>query len=213
MSKNLIKAPAIFLFIIALSGWFALISQLYIIIENRVVSVSETIVRYFSFFTILTNIMVALCATVLLLSPVSKPGKFFAKASTLTAIGVYIVVVGVVYNTILRFLWQPQGLQYVVDELLHTFIPVLFILFWILYMPKDGLKYTNAMSWLLYPLVYLLYTALHGEISGYYPYPFINVIELGYKRVFINALILLFVFLGLSLFLIAVGKYRGRKTK
>ncbi len=191
-------------------GWFALASQLYLIIQNRVVSVAETIVRYFSFFTILTNLIVAVCVTVLLLKPNSKWGSWFSKSTTLTAITVYITIVGVVYNVILRFLWKPQGLQYVTDELLHTIIPLLFILYWFLFVPKKGLQYKQFLPWLIYPLLYVIYTAIHGAISGYYPYPFINVTELGYGKVLINTGGLLLAFSMLSLFLIAVAKYMNR---
>ena len=210
MDKTETKLPPFFLALIAIAGWFALASQLYLIIQNRVVSVAETIIRYFSFFTILTNLIVAICVTVLLLKPNSKRGLWFLKPATSTAITVYITIVGVGYNVILRFLWQPQGLQYVTDELLHTLIPLLFILFWFLYVPKNGLQYKNALPWLIYPLLYVVYTAIHGVITGFYPYPFVNVGELGYGKVLINSCGLLIAFLGLSLFLIAVAKFVSR---
>ncbi|HEV8081648.1 MAG TPA: Pr6Pr family membrane protein [Chitinophagaceae bacterium] len=117
----------IFLFVITITGWFALIAQLYLIILNRVTTVPGTIIRYFSFFTILTNILVALCCTVLLINKNKRWYKFFSNSKTITAITVYITVVGLVYNLILRFLWRPQGLQLLVDELLHSVI--LFFLF------------------------------------------------------------------------------------
>ena len=72
MYKTETKLPSFFLILIAIAGWFALASQLYLIIQNRVVSVAETIIRYFSFFTILTNLIVAICVTVLLLKPKSE---------------------------------------------------------------------------------------------------------------------------------------------
>ena len=119
-----------FLIILAVCGWFALIAQFYLIMVNRVASIPETIIRYFSFFTILTNLIVAVCCTVILLKPSSSTGKFFSRPTILTAIVVYITVVGIVYNTVLRFLWNPQGLQLIVDELLHSVIPLLFIILW-----------------------------------------------------------------------------------
>ena len=67
----------IYIIVVAVIGWFALISQLYLIIENRIASVPETIVRYFSYFTILTNILVALCATAVALKSKSDKGSFF----------------------------------------------------------------------------------------------------------------------------------------
>ena len=114
------KETKLLLIIISLFGWFALIGQFYLIIINRVTSVPETIIRYFSFFTILTNLIVAICCSALLSKSNSGMKNFFFRQNTLTAIAVYITIVGLVYNFILRFLWKPQGLQWVVDELLHS---------------------------------------------------------------------------------------------
>ena len=210
MNKSTTPVPAYFFIALSILGWFALGSQLYLIIQNRIVSVPETVVRYFSFFTILTNLLVAICVSCLWLRPDSKCGRFFSKPTTLTAITVYIVIVGVVYNVILRFLWQPEGWQYITDELLHTVIPVLLLSYWIFYVSKANLEYKNAFSWLIYPMMYLIWTAIHGEMTGYYPYPFLHVTELGYSRVLINCGGLFVAFLGLSFFLIAIGKYAGR---
>ncbi len=195
-----------YLGIISVLGWFALITQFYLIILNRVASILETIIRYFSFFTLLTNILVALCATILLLKPLSRWGKFFSNRKTLTALTVYIVIVGFVYNLILRFLWKPEGLQHVVDELLHTLIPILFLLYWIVSVPKSELKWKDVLVWLIYPLIYVLYILLRGAMSGFYPYPFINVIDLGYNNVAINICLIASAFLFLSLLLVAIAK-------
>ena len=48
----------------AIIVWFAVLAQFYLIIENRVAPVTETIIRFFSFFTILTNILVAVYFTI-----------------------------------------------------------------------------------------------------------------------------------------------------
>lgn len=210
MEKQPVKIPAFFLLLISLLGWFALVSQFYLILVSKQASVAETITRYFSFFTILTNIMLAVCTTVLLLKPDSRWGNFFSKPGTLTALTVYIAIVGITYNAILRFLWQPQGLQWVTDELLHLIIPVLFLLMWCLYVEKSRLQYKQAFPWLIYPVLYMIYTAIRGAIVHYYPYPFTDVDVLGYSRVLLNSLWLFVAFLGLSLFLIAIGKYISR---
>ena len=187
-------------------AWFAVIAQLYLIIVNRVESIPETILRFFSFYTILTNILVALCFTILGFNPNSKLGRFFSKSTTQTAIAVYITTVGVVYNVILRFIWNPQGLQMAVDELLHLLTPVLFILYWMIYTPKAGLQWKNVFPWLLYPFVYFGFILIRGALSGYYPYPFINVKTLGYYKVLLNTGGLTIGFLLLSLLLVAIAK-------
>ncbi|WP_316823035.1 Pr6Pr family membrane protein [Pedobacter gandavensis] len=188
------------------SGWFALITQFYLIILNNDIPVIEAISRYFSYFTILTNIMVALCFTILFFDINKKENFFSLKSRTLTAVTLYIFVVGLVYNLILRFTWQPQGLQRIVDELLHLFIPVLFLIYWLVFDPKTGLKWSYAISWLIYPFAYLVFILVRGSFSGFYPYPFVDVLTLGYHKVMMNSFYLLILFLALSLLLIWIGK-------
>ena len=195
----------------SLIGWFALIAQLYLIIINRSMSLLATVVQYFSFFTILTNLLVALCFTVLWLQPKSGSLTLFLKPKLQAALTVYIIVVGVVYNLILRQIWEPQGLQMLVDELLHSVIPLLFLLYWLLYSDKKELQWKDAFLWLAYPLTYSAYILIRGFFTDLYPYPFIDVTDLGYPQVLINSLLLYLFFLVLSLILVAVGKAISRK--
>ncbi len=192
--------------VMVILGWMALVGQFYLIILNRATSVGETIIRYFSFFTILTNLLVAFCFTLLLSKSKSRLKLFFSKSTTLTAITVYILIVGMVYNLILRFLWEPRGLQLLVDELLHTVIPLLCLFFWWKYVYPKILKWKDAFPWLIYPLVYIFLVLIRGAISGFYPYPFIDVNTIGYARVLINSGILAIGFLGVSYLFIAIGR-------
>ena len=98
--------------------WFAVISQFYLMMENRVTDVPETTIRYFSFFTILTNFMTALYFTFRYWQ--SNKRHWIYNPGNLTAIMVYILIVGLVYQFILRPIWDPTGLQKFVDELLHS---------------------------------------------------------------------------------------------
>jgi len=194
----------------ALIGWFAIITQFYLMMGNRVVSVPETTFRFFSFFTIDTNILVALCFTFIFLRSNSHLGKFFSKATTITAITVYITIVGIVYNVILRSLWEPQGMQKIVDELLHSVIPVLFIIFWLIFVPIKQLRWNDAFPCLSYPLIYMIYALIFGATTNFYPYPFVDVNELGYNKALLNAGAVLLVIFLLSLALIATGKIKKK---
>ncbi len=190
----------------AVLGWFAVLMQLYLIIENRVLSVPGTIVQYFSYFTILTNIIVALCYTFLLFKSRQKDTTRWSAPHTQAAIAVYIFVVGIVYNLVLRFLWAPEGLQKITDELLHTVAPVWFLVYWVLFAPKTGLKWRYALDWLIFPLVYLIYVMIRGAITNIYPYPFLDAFNHGYPKVVMSSLVIMLLFLLLSLLLIGVGK-------
>jgi len=191
-------------------AWIAVIFQFYLIMVNRTASIPETVIRFFSFFTILSNIVVALCFTYLLLMPRSKWGKFFARAETQAATALYIGVTGIIYNFILRGLWKPQGLQLVVDELLHSVVPVLFILYWLFFAPKKTLQWKSIFPWLIFPFVYCVYSLIRGAIAGFYPYPFIDVNLLGYGRVFLNIGGMILVFLCMSLLLVSIAKLLNR---
>src|ERR1700753_1652308 len=186
----------------AVVSWLALGLQFYLILENRVVSVPETILRYFSFFTILTNILVALTYTAIVFDRMKK----LTQPVMLTATTVYIVIVGIIYNTILRFLWEPAGLALVVDESLHTVIPLSFLVFWIGFVPKSGLRWVHAFQWLVYPAAYVLYVIVLGALTAYYPYPFADAGQLGYPRALLNGLGIIAAFYVLGLLFIGLSR-------
>ena len=187
--------------------WFAVLAQFYLIIENRVAPVTETIIRFFSFFTILTNILVAVYFTIKAL------GKDqLDKAGLLTAITVYITIVGLVYQVLLRHIWQPTGLQMVVDELLHSVNPLLVISYWYLFEKKFFVHYKEVFKWMIYPVVYLLYILTRGSFSGFYPYPFINVSEIGISQTLLNGLFLLLFFYAVSVLFIFIGRMLSKRN-
>ncbi len=196
-------------------GWFAILLQLVLIIQNRVAPVTETVVRFFSFFTILTNIIVATCCTALWLRRhKDRPSAFF-NPNRLTAITVYILVVGIVYNLILRFLWTPTGLQRIVDEILHLVIPLLFFIYWLLFVDKSRLVWKDAFAWLIYPFLYLVFILIRGRLAAasFYPYPFVDVSKLGLHKVLLNSLGMLGLFLFLSFLFIGAGRLQQSKKQ
>lgn len=169
-------------------GWFAVLGQLILIILNRKADVLETLMRFFSFFTILTNTLVACYFTTQLID--FKFFKFLKHPAALTAITSFILVVGIVYQLILRFVWEPTGWQFVIDELLHTLIPLFVLMYWFLYAKHDSLSLYQLVPWLLYPLVYAIFIIIRGHFSGYYPYPFVDILTIGYSKALINFLII-----------------------
>jgi hypothetical protein len=145
------------------------------------------------------------------ISPHSRWGVFFLISSSQAAIAVYIFVVGLVYNLILRKLWAPQGLQLIVDNILHSGVPLIYVLYWIAFVPKKDLRWMDAVRWLYYPALYFLWVIILGALTRFYPYPFIDVNVLGYPKMFMHACILLIVFLSLGLLAVAMGKIGGKR--
>ena len=206
MKKQPLTAEKIYIAILALLGWFALIAQFYINITSKIAPISELIIRYFSYFTIITNLLVALCCTSLTVNSNSKWVDFFSRQKTLTAITVYIVIVGIIYNVILRSLWNPNGLQLLVDELLHSVIPAMFLIYWFVFVSKFKLQWNSFLPWLIYPVAYIIYILILGFFYGFYPYPFINVAEIGLQQALINTVGITMAFIVISLLFIGFGR-------
>ena len=188
--------------------WLALPTQFYLLINTGQFTWAEAVVRFFSFFTILTNFMVALCATILLFGKSSTAYEFVHKKTTLTAVTVYILIVGIVYNIMLRPLHQLQGLHSIITEIFHSVVPLLFLLYWLLFLPQERIPWKNIIMWQVYPLLYVFYTLLHGWYTHFYPYPFIDVNKLGFNRAMTNGLFVLLAFVVLSAILTTINNWR-----
>ncbi|GIZ07683.1 Pr6Pr family membrane protein [Flavobacterium sp. UMI-01] len=186
--------------------WFAVLAQYYLMLENRATGIGEMTVRFFSYFTILTNSFAASYFTFFLSKSKNGFMTLLNQPGTLTAIVMYITIVGLVYQFVLRQQWHPQGLQMVVDELLHTVNPLVVVLYWYWHENKSAVRYRQILNWLLYPVVYLVYILVRGNYSGFYPYPFVDVNNLGLTKVGINCGLLLLLFCGLSAAYIKAGK-------
>jgi hypothetical protein len=205
-----LKDKAIFMG--ATLGWFAVVMQFVLMMQNRVELLTETTIRFFSYFTILTNCLVALYFSVLWYKKPISLFTRFEKPGFLTATTLYITMVGAVYQLVLRGIWEPTGMQRIVDELLHSVIPVYVMVFWIAYENKKDISWKFIPSWLLYPMCYLVFILFRGNLSGFYPYPFVNVPELGLEKVLINSGVLVFAFLLLAFIFVWIGKQLKSKT-
>ncbi|MBP7400536.1 MAG: Pr6Pr family membrane protein [Chitinophagales bacterium] len=184
--------------------WLAVIAQLILMIQNRQADIAETVIRFISFFTILTNTLVALYFS----TKVFKlSNNLFRRNGALTAITTFILIVGIVYQITLRKIWAPTGLQLIVNELLHTIIPLYFLVYWILYSNKSDYNYKQVLAWIIYPIAYLIFVFTRGYYSNYYPYPFLNISEIGTRQAGINTVIIFCASVCLMLLLIFIGKH------
>lgn len=192
--------------VLATVAWVAVLTQYYLMLENRVASINETTIRFFSFFTILTNSLVAIYFTLAIAKQKNRYLSMLNKPGSLTAVTVYITIVGLVYQIILRNTWEPTGAQMIVDELLHTIIPIGVIVFWYLYEDKSLVSYRQIPRWLIYPLLYLIYILIRGNVSNFYPYPFVDVGKLGISKVITNSIGLMVLIIVISASFISIGK-------
>jgi hypothetical protein len=156
-------------------------------------------INFFSFFTIQCNLLIAISLSFAALSPQSKAGKFFSSLSVQSAIAIYIFIVCLVYNFILRGLFVLTGWHWFVDNMLHVVIPVLYIFYWLYFRTNGKLNWKDGIYWTIYPLVYLVYSLIRGSIVQWYPYPFLHAGNLGYPTVMMNIMMVIVVFLVASL--------------
>ncbi|RYZ46833.1 MAG: hypothetical protein EOP49_22590, partial [Sphingobacteriales bacterium] len=83
------KPRKIYLLFMMLTGWFAIIAQLILHMQESPGGFFEALTRFFSFFTILTNILVAVYVTALFFTSKTNPTSFFTRPAVQTAITVY----------------------------------------------------------------------------------------------------------------------------
>ncbi len=183
--------------IVAFLAWFSILFQYYL--------TTGSIANLFSYFTILCNLLVALSVSFSIFFPKTKIGIYFSSISVQTAIALYIFIVALVYNSVLRGLLLLEGWQILVDNMLHVVIPILYLLYWFFFVPKAYLNWKNGMYWTLFPLLYLIYSLIRGAIVQWYPYPFLNAAKYGYNQVIFNVGIMLLVFFSAGAILIAVN--------
>jgi hypothetical protein len=200
-------AERLFRALIALAAFAGLGIQLWILLESPdFASQLAAVWRFLAFFTILTNLMVAIVSAVSAIAPNSASGRLLAGANTRAGVVLYIGLVGIVYHVLLAGLWDPQGWQKIADLLLHTATPVMMAIAWILFDAKKDLTLKALPQIIVYPVAYTVYAMIRGAGDGFYPYPFIDVSELGYARVLMNVVGLTAAFLFASGLLILIGK-------
>lgn len=177
---------------IAVIGWLALALQLTVTVGMMTAdgrSLPAALWRYLGFFTILTNLLVAVTMT--RVARQRWPGGTPPDASAITGVVLAIAIVGVVYHVLLRDHVPAMGpLWWTADRMLHYVVPVLSVVWWTAWVPKHALGALDPVRWLAYPVGYLVYALVRGAVDGWYPYYFVDVGALGYAPALTNALML-----------------------
>lgn len=175
----------------AVSG-AALLLQLVIIVAKDNDTVLIRLVRLFSYFTIQSNLIVTVVALTLFVRP-DRDGPVWrvARLASLAC----ITVTGVVYVTVLRGLYELTPAERVADTGLHYLTPLLVVVGWVLFGPRPRIDVRTIGITLGFPVLWLGYTLARGELTGEYPYPFLDVADLGYAVATVNCVLVAAVFL------------------
>lgn len=174
-----VKTLSLFRLCLSLLAFSAIITQF--IVRAQVKPFNP--VNFFSFFTIESNILVA---CILLFSSIGTAtfGRSEQFGILRGAATVYILTTGLIYFLLLRGL--EESLQTAipwVNTVLHYIMPIAMLLDWVLNPPTEKITWKHAMSWLLFPLFYVVYSVVRGPIVNWYPYPFLDPRIGGYEKV------------------------------
>lgn len=76
---------------------------------------------------------------------------------------------------------------------------------------QGALRWGDVLRWLLFPLVYIGWTLLHGTWLHWCPYPFIDVDALGVVTTLRNSVGMLLLFAGVGTGLVALDRVLPRR--
>jgi hypothetical protein len=197
---------------LALLGWAVLLLRLGRLAAEQpdLWSASKAVVlRFFQYFTLLTNCFTNLILTRYALGPGGRRGAWLLAPAAATSAAASMLLVALVYHVLLAHLWSPEGWDRVADVGLHYVMPSLILGFWWFALPTGCLEWRDLPRTWIFPLCYLASIGLQGALWGQYPYPFFNVSELGLPRVLAHVGGL-FVGFNLGAGLLILGKWRRR---
>ncbi|HEY4854026.1 MAG TPA: Pr6Pr family membrane protein [Streptosporangiaceae bacterium] len=161
----------------------------------------------FAFFTVQSNLIVG-ATTLLLAVKLDRSSTVFR---TFRLIGlVAITITGIVYHVALARLLDLEGWHQLGDQLVHTVVPVLAVVGWLMFGPR---RLTSArIAWLsvLFPFCWIAFTLVRGAVIDWYPYPFIDVTKLGYGKVILNCFWISLLLFGLAAGATAIDQRLGR---
>ncbi len=206
MKEKYLKNYLLFAFSVEL---LTFVLQLFIVYSGPGNFFIKTI-RLTTFFTITTNLLLLICYSSLLFSRERKIGQFFSNGNNLTALLTYICFVCIIYHLLLINVWNPQGLQWYVGELLHWINPLIYLLFWIIFVDKHEIKYRVIPYWLAYPIIYFVWVMILGLMGMKFPYPFFELKSIGIFKVFGFGFLLLLSLAAMGTFFVFSAKYYFR---
>jgi hypothetical protein len=150
-------------------------------------SLAERIIRVFSFFTILSNLLCGIVSAQLAARP-DRDGTAWRALRLAALVG--ITVTGIVYSTVLAAIHEPSGADETIANLIvHYIVPIMMVAGWLAFGPRPRIDSRTVLRALALPVLWLAYTLVRGAIWNWYPYPFLDVTSHGYARVVLNALV------------------------
>ena len=144
--------------------------------------------NFFGYFTIQSNIFTAVMLLIVGLVSVAGRRRSAKLDLAYAAATSYIVVVGIVYNTLLTGL--PGGIDVPwANTVLHLIVPIYVAIDWLLFGDRRRLAVKRLWTILVYPIVWLVVVLIRGATDVWVPYPFLDPAH-GYGSVAVYCVII-----------------------
>ncbi|WP_433166995.1 Pr6Pr family membrane protein [Kribbella sp. CA-247076] len=140
--------------------------------------------RLFSYFTIQSNLIVLAAALVLALRP-TYDGRFWRTLRLDSLLG--IVITGLVFAIVLAPQVDLAGWALVATIGFHYISPWAALLAWLVFGPRPRLTWAIVAFAFIWPCAWLVYIFTQGAFTDWYPYPFLDVTDLGLGTAMRNA--------------------------
>jgi hypothetical protein len=150
--------------------------------------VATRLVRLFSYFTIESNLIVLAAACTLARNP-ARDGRGWRTLRLDSLLG--IVITGLVFDLVLARYVHLTGAAWWATLGFHYFSPWWTLLGWVLFGPRPRISWGTVVRAFGWPLAWIGYTFAHGAVTGWYPYPFLNVSRIGYAHAVRNTAVIL----------------------
>jgi hypothetical protein len=129
--------------------------------------------NFFSYFTVLSNVAIVITFVAMAIRPSLADDTRFLTLRGIATIG--ITVTGLVYAVLLAPASADVDVTLRwVDIILHTVAPIVGLADWLVDRPDRRPAKATVLSWLVFPIAWLVYTLIRGDVTGWYPYPFLD---------------------------------------
>jgi hypothetical protein len=142
----------------------------------------DDMIRFFSFFTIQSNLIAAAVFLFQAASGQSAGRPPLARDLLRGASLLYLATTAIVYQLLAQEVDTEGGSVSWIDSVLHRIMPLAVVVDWLVQPPTNRLRYRHALVWTIYPLLWLAVTLGRGRTSGWYPYPFLDPASAGGYR-------------------------------
>ncbi|HUZ95265.1 MAG TPA: Pr6Pr family membrane protein [Edaphobacter sp.] len=179
---------------------------------DSVIHTGNSAVNFFSYFTILTNLFVAIVLIVSASNLIRHRDPTEADDILRGSATVSIAIVGLVFGLLLSHL--DSGMVPWTNFVLHYLTPVAMVLDWLIQPPKAKLVPRHIWFWVIYPIAYLVYSLLRGAFTNWYPYWFIDPGKSpgGWTGVAVHSAAITIAFLAVSFVLLWLGNSLSRNV-